>query len=374
MLQDFLKAVENDKVVFIFGCTDLGKNAYRIVKDINISVPVIFIDNSLEKQRDLFCGEKVYGIEQIDFTSDNPYYIIASYSFCKEMESQLLERTVKREYILQPDEISLILSTARKTPHQKLKVIVDLAEHCNLNCRGCDHFSPLAKECFTSPEEFDRDMNRLSELFGNKVSLIKLEGGEPLLNPHIVDFIKIAYRYFPQARIGIYTNGLLLLKMSEIFWEVCSKYQVKLEVTKYPIEFDYELIYKKAVGKNVEMQYFAGGESIKNLRHHPLDLDGRQNIENNFYHCFLANNCIMLKNGRLYTCTTIPNMKHFNRYFNKDIKIMEEDGIDIYSDVTYQDIFEFLSRPVQACRYCKVADRTDGHAWGVSKRELNEWI
>jgi hypothetical protein len=41
-----------------------------------------------------------------------------------------------------------------------------LAEHCNLNCAGCDHFSPLAAEEYASLETVKKDMARLAELTG----------------------------------------------------------------------------------------------------------------------------------------------------------------------------------------------------------------
>lgn len=373
MLQDFIKAVENNELVNIFGCTALGNSAYRIIKEINISVPIVFIDNSIEKQKNLFCGEKVFGLNQRKSRLDKEYYVIASFPYCDEMEMELKEKGIDSKYIVRPEEISKILMTARRLPHQKLKFAVDLAEHCNLNCRGCDHFAPLAEECITQVNEYESDIKRLSILLGNNVSQIKLEGGEPLLNPHIVRFIEITYKYFPHSAISIYTNGTLLLKMTDSFWEACSKYGVSLVVTKYPIAFDYDMAYKKAEKKNVEMHYYSGGEVVKKLRHHPLDVQGNQNIEENFYNCFLANNCIMLKSGRLFTCTAIPNMRHFNRYFEQNLEVTEDDSIDIYNNVTYQDIMSFLSKPVPACRYCKVADRTDGHEWCVSKKDIGEW-
>lgn len=371
MLQDFIQAVENDKLINIFGCTALGNRAYTILREINISVPIVFIDNSIEKQKALFCGEKVLGLDQK--TKPDGYYVIASFSFGDEMEMQLKEKGIDSQYIVRPEEISKILMTARGMPHHKLKFAVDLAEHCNLNCRGCDHFAPLAEECMTQVNDYESDIKRLSALVGNNVSQIKLEGGEPLLNPHIVRFIEIAYQYFPHAVINIYTNGTLLLKMDDSFWETCSKYDVSLEVTKYPVAFDYDMAYKKAEKMNVAMHYYSGGEVVKTLRHHPLDIQGRQDMEWNFCNCFLANNCIMLKSGRLFTCTAIPNMRHFNRYFGQKLEVTEEDSINIYDNVTYRDIMDFLSKPVPACRYCKVPDRTDGHEWCVSKRDIGEW-
>lgn len=49
---------------------------------------------------------------------------------------------------------------------KKIKFEVHITEHCNLNCKYCFHFSPLAKEEYLTLEEYERDLARLSELFG----------------------------------------------------------------------------------------------------------------------------------------------------------------------------------------------------------------
>lgn len=94
---------------------------------------------------------------------------------------------------------------------------VHLAEHCNLNCRGCDHFCPLAKPAYTDLNVFQRDFKRLSELFHMEAGEIHLLGGEPLLNPQVEEFCKIARKNFPKATINIITNGILLPEMPDSF-------------------------------------------------------------------------------------------------------------------------------------------------------------
>ena len=51
---------------------------------------------------------------------------------------------------------------------------VNLADHCNLNCQCCDHFSPIAKKTFLDFEQYVRDIHRISELSGGKIGLMKL--------------------------------------------------------------------------------------------------------------------------------------------------------------------------------------------------------
>ena len=56
-----------------------------------------------------------------------------------------------------------------------------ITDHCNLKCRGCSHFSPLAQEWFESVEDFKKDFSQLASLM--PVNIIRLMGGEPLLHP-----------------------------------------------------------------------------------------------------------------------------------------------------------------------------------------------
>lgn len=296
------------------------------------------------------------------------------------MKEQLLKINVKEELVLIPEKILLNESLKteqklqRRMPKKTLSFVVDLAEHCNLNCQNCDHFSPLAKEYFTDINQFDRDLCRLRELFGDNISHIDLEGGEPLLNKDIVKFIEVTHKYFPSTVIQIFTNGILLPKKSEDFWQICREHKIVLEVTKYPIKLDYENIERMAKEKGVLLKYYSGGDVQKTSWHKPLDLEGRQDKYESFTNCYLANgDCIMLKKGKLYTCTLIPNIETFNNYFGKKLEVTDRDYINIYDDVTADDIFEFLCTPMPACRYCKVNEWTSGHEWHVSKYKIEEW-
>ncbi len=45
------------------------------------------------------------------------------------------------------------------------KLETHLVDHCNLNCKGCSHFSPLSSPNFADYNQFTKDLTRLSELF-----------------------------------------------------------------------------------------------------------------------------------------------------------------------------------------------------------------
>lgn len=263
----------------------------------------------------------------------------------------------------------------RSYPLSVLRFEVHIVEHCNLNCQSCDHFSPLAEEEYIDVDKFERDFKRLSELTEKHAGRIFLLGGEPLLHPRLITLLRIARECFPlqETRIAIVTNGLLLPSMNTDFWENCKKYNIELDVTKYPINLDLNGVEVLAAEKKVRFRYFGNSKVVKTSWHLPLDEMGMQNPAKNFVRCWRANNCIFLADGKLYPCVIPPNVRHFNKYFNKNIPVTEHDYVDIYKINNISEAFNFLCKPISFCRYCNVCGETKNHPWGVSERDIKEW-
>ena len=96
------------------------------------------------------------------------------------------------------------------------KIDIHITDHCNLNCKGCTHFSPLSEEFYLNIDNFRTDLARLAALTGAQLGQIFLLGGEPLLHPHLTDFFPIARDLFPNTQIIIITNGILLPQQPSI--------------------------------------------------------------------------------------------------------------------------------------------------------------
>ena len=87
-----------------------------------------------------------------------------------------------------------------------------IVDHCNLRCAGCSHFSGLSEPWFEDIEDFWNDFSALANITNHYIPTIRIMGGEPLLHPRVVDFLKIARSLFPNSQIQLVTNGLLLKK------------------------------------------------------------------------------------------------------------------------------------------------------------------
>jgi organic radical activating enzyme len=259
-------------------------------------------------------------------------------------------------------------------PNERLNFDVTLSEHCNLNCAGCNHFSPLAEAEFIDPAALAADFARLAELFKDRVSLVNLMGGEPLLHPHLTDCLRITRRHFPQSALCLVTNGILLSGQKEDFWQACRENHISISVSRYPIKLDFAQISAIAKENSVEL-YLSGqtAQEAKSFYRVPLDLSGKQDKDISFVMCNRANACIALNKGRLFTCQAAANIEHFNKFFQQTLTLSPDDYIDIYKAQSAEEILNFLAKPIPFCRFCNLKSKIDNLVWHTSEKNIAEW-
>jgi hypothetical protein len=256
------------------------------------------------------------------------------------------------------------------TPHTQLAINVHVVEHCNLSCATCSVYSPLvAEEKFLSPDSFERDMARLRQLT-EKVSAITLVGGEPLLHPAPDIFFGIIRKYFPDnTTVCMVTNGILLHRQPESFWESCRRHRAQLTISRYPIKIKIDQLRAAAQKYGVRVDYPPRDDFFKI----PLDVRGEQKVEYSFKKCLLANYCIELLDGKLYPCCVPGHIGEFNRHFGQNLEVTEGDYVDIYKAKDIAEVFEHLSRPIPFCRYCNLKAFQKNIGWALSKKRIEEW-
>jgi MoaA/NifB/PqqE/SkfB family radical SAM enzyme len=303
----------------------------------------------------------------------------------KVMMNTLLKRILKafipkfiRDILMNNKYIRLfklkITSEKRLAKRDLLRFDIHLADHCNLKCKGCLHFSPLAPEIYQDVDILEQDCRRLSELTSGRVADICVLGGEPLLHPRITDCLDIARKYFPLDRIYIVTNGLLLQKQPQTFWENCVKNNIGIDVSLYPIHLELKKLKETAQGYGVKLSMRGDSKSqTRSWMRQTLDLKGGQNIEQSHKMCEMANYCVQLIKGKLYQCETTAFIKYFNEYFNKNLDVTEKDYINIYQAKNQDEILEFLCKPTPFCCYCKTKD-VNFVKWEHTKKEIKEWV
>ena len=289
-----------------------------------------------------------------------------------------IKKLVPRPLIMMRREMLPEWRKITKKNMQQKKMIpilhLHLADHCNLDCRGCDNFSPLAPEVFADIDVFEKDCAKMAELSQGKIEEIQLLGGEPLLHSKINTFMEIVRRHFPTNKISIVSNGILLQTKKDDFWETCRNYKIEIIVTKYPIQLDFDKIKQKAQAQHVTFSFYGNTETVeKTMECLPLDLEGKQDPKDSFLRCARANRCVSLDNGKIYTCSLIPYVKYFNDEFGQSLAVTSNDFLDLHQAKNLEEILKFVCKPMPFCRFCNIKGTIWDIGYGISKKDISEW-
>ncbi len=255
-------------------------------------------------------------------------------------------------------------------------MVLNILDHCNLRCKGCDHFACVADPYLVPYETIHRDLDRLSKIFhGDYIMQIAVMGGEPLLHPDLLKILADVRKHFPHTIIRLTTNGLLLLNQNDEFWRVCRENNVTIVNTKYPINLKFDKMKEKADEESVKFQFFegTGDHLVKKSFKKIINLNGNSNPTESFANCHISNYGNFLMEGKFYGCPfSCQSYRIFNKKFNQNLRMTENDFLDIYKVEDMKEFFDFAARPKYYCRYCTgISPFFD---WTRSKKEISEWI
>lgn len=267
-----------------------------------------------------------------------------------------LERTVRRAF------------TNRKPTLHHLDVHV--VDHCNLACKGCEHYSAIADPAFAELPVVVRDLERLADLFDG-IEQTYLLGGEPLLHPDVASFVTEARRILPDTRLSLMTNGILVTRMAAEVWDALREAHVTLMVDSYPISIDHVRIDELGVEHGVRIDWMPPNEEFYKI---PIDLGASADPRISFEKCRGVANCAIVREGRIYPCAHIAYADILIEKFGlTGIDPTNADSVDIHGDVSGDDIIDALTRPAPWCAHCDF-DSFSTYAWGRSTGDASEWI
>lgn len=243
----------------------------------------------------------------------------------------------------------------------------NVVDDCNLNCKGCSHFSNMFERGMQIPyEKFERDIRFLSEKI--YVRRLNLLGGEVFLNTRILDYVSCLRQYMPKTYVVLVTNGLLVPKLDAKVLAGLADDQVEISISEYPPTSK-----MKGQIKETLEQYHIRYEFRKSVKTFGknIDLRGINDPQKAQAEC-RERTCQFLRDGKIYKC---PFSALGNYFFDRyDIPLHFEEGIDIYSeDVNWENLSVNLREvPIELCRYCGVEERFD---WEVSMHpQKEEWL
>jgi hypothetical protein len=240
-----------------------------------------------------------------------------------------------------------------------------LTDHCNLNCKGCGHFCPIAPKHYADLHQYEKDMRRLGQLFRN-IHTIRLMGGEPLLHPDAALFIVMTRSAFPTAAIRFVTNGILLPQTHQEFFDACRNTNTIIDLTVYPPVSKHLADYRvlcDTKGVSLFTTYKDSFHAHKNLKGNSDKKKAFDICRSNYY-------CPFLRDGRIYACVVTALIHYFNKRFN--YKITADEGINIHSHfASGRLILKRLNRPIETCKWCSYDFVS--FPWKVSNQTIEDW-
>lgn len=245
---------------------------------------------------------------------------------------------------LKPRRLSFI-DVGKIIPPMNLEVIV--ADHCNITCRQCNHASPIMKKWNATVEETEHSLGLLAGVYHCKK--LRLIGGEPLLNPNIVDLIKIAKRSGIGDLVQLTTNGMFLDRLPDEGWVDLDEIEISLyEISKLSDAKIEELRRKgKRFGTKVNVSRYPNFRMTFSSQ----KAESTSLVEDIWSACKMANvwGCHALRQGRLYRC---PQSIYVPGFTGGQL---EEEGFKISDSTTLQeDLLRFLNAPgpLKSCAHC----------------------
>lgn len=298
---------------------------------------------TLKEVQQLYENHVIDGVIQIQ--GENPYYF------------ELLEHLAISDIYVIPqvlhkkaelgEDISedTILYRYHDILPELMQLEFHLSDHCNLNCKGCSHFSNLvAQPVFADREQFTKDLMQLTCYF-SQIHNFYLLGGEPLLNTELGDYIHIIRQAFPYTQLTIVTNGILLLKLKEDLIATLKENRVHISISDYSC-LDREKIVAFVKKHALSADLREGKECFSKYINPKGDTDKNQI----FFDC-VRRNCTFLDKGKIAACCQPFTVHYFNDYFQENLP--ENEGIDLYeAGLDGWKIQKRLITPMDSCRYC----------------------
>lgn len=93
----------NRKTIYIYGCGEIGKRYYKIIK--NLANVIAFIDKSAKENEYEFEGIKVMTLDNIDNSVDFDYIVITLEDLYQVISDQLVRVGIDKHKIRSIDEI-----------------------------------------------------------------------------------------------------------------------------------------------------------------------------------------------------------------------------------------------------------------------------
>lgn len=233
---------------------------------------------------------------------------------------------------------------------------VHVAEHCNIRCRGCDAMSPFNDVRFLSTERVAEIAGAMARIM--VADIFKLMGGEPLLHPDIAAVLGAVRRSGITNVIRLTTNGLLLHRMTDAFWQGLDRLTVSNYASAPIPPRHVELIERKAEEFGVVLNLKRIDQFNEIELTEPLADPGE--IQRNYDDCWIRHRSLIVRGGVFFKCTRAAYLDDFRARLRLPVRqgdaasYREADGIPVDAPDFQERALAYLNEPapLASCRYC----------------------
>lgn len=258
-----------------------------------------------------------------------------------------------------------------------------IVDECNLNCKGCDHFAPLAKKWHQPLDDFTKMMKTIKDTVGNHIKEIELYGGEPLLHEQLYEMILVIKVLFDDSiAITIETNGILLDKFFQKHKDLINDEKIEIKITEYKSTkgiinklkkkyFNNDIYQAKMLDKELELTNHSSYK--ENLFNVNINKEPKQFVDDIYKNCYVKceeKDSLCLRNWVLSPCPMTMCLQIFDEYFHEQYD-SKFNHIKVSKDLSVKDLDKMAHYPCDFCKRC--GNVIYGIPYNISKKERKEW-
>lgn len=232
---------------------------------------------------------------------------------------------------------------------------IHITEHCNLKCRDCCNMSPYNSKKLMTLEEVQQVCCFVKENF--RPNIFKICGGEPTLHPQIDEILKIIKQSDVSDILKVITNGLLLFKMSDTFWQLIDQLTVSNYISAPIRPALLEKIKQKAKQFDVMLNIKHVEEFNEIFVEEAIEDKGRSQLI--YDDCWMRHVCLIIRDGYFHKCTRSSYMDKNLQLVGKPTSVGDStftfsDGIALSDPAFQEKALQYLNSktPLHSCRHC----------------------
>jgi len=370
----------------IFGTGSFAREADKILESQGISISA-FVNNKAELPSEVYNHKPIFHIDEIDLDcgvniiiAKKPMFLGSAIQYLKEkgynnvfwVREEIFFEKIKTLEDLHSFLVMLDLN--RKPILNYLET--NITDHCNLNCKGCSHFSNICKSSFINVIDLEKDLDKINKHF--TLLCFRLLGGEPLIHPDIVNIFNKTRASLPDTELIIVTNGILIPQISQKVMDAIRENNIIVSISLYePMMERLSLIINRLEENHIK--YFINDDYFKEptiIHQFHTALSTLKNEEG-----YEANKkcggrfCRFLRNGKISKCYYPLLIEILNDEYGTKFEITDDDYIELNEIIDGWIAIDAMNGDIPFCEYCRV--NYQEFEWSTASKKvarLNDYV